>query len=205
MDRSRTDALPSADDQRPEDGLAVSVPDESLNRFNAAQSATVNRAVALAEELVSNDYKMSTSQWLARRFDVNTLADLKPNEIVHGPFAQIIRYEGQRKNTALGSGTYDFYKICMQDHCILAALEKFPDLELLPFILYIVVHELVHIVRFTQFVQNFEASPDEMMAEEARVHGKTHDILSRVQIPGMTPVFLFYEQWRHPLDDIKDT
>lgn len=205
MDRSRTDSFPAATCDRPEPLPAGSVPEKTLIRFNAPQNATVNRAVALAEELVSNSYKMSTSQWLSRRFDINTLATLKPNEIVHGPFAQIIRYEGKRKNTPLGSGTYDFYKICLQDHSILAALEKFPDLKLLPFVLYIVVHELVHIVRFTQFLQSFQASPDETMAEEARVHAKTHDILSQVQIPGIIPVFQFYERWRQPIDDMKDT
>ena len=69
--------------------------------------------------------------------------------------------------------------------------------------LYIVVHELVHIVRFTQFIQNFEASPEEMVAEEARVHRKTHDILAHVQVPGMATVLKFYEKWRQPLDDLK--
>ena len=82
----------------------------SLECFDADQSATVFKAVALAEELVSNAYKMSTSQWLSRRFDVNTLVNLAPDEVVHGPFAQVIRYEGKRKNTPLGSGTYDFIK-----------------------------------------------------------------------------------------------
>ena len=172
--------------------------------FDRTQRETVQRAVAMAEEMVSNAYKMSTSQWLSSRFDVNTLADLKPDEIVHGPFAQVIRYEGKRKNSHLGSGAYDFYKICLQDHGILETLEQHPGLTLLPFVLYIVVHELIHVVRFSRFVQNFEASPKEMMEEEARVHGKTHQILSRVKIPGMPPVLQFYEKWRRPLDDIKD-
>lgn len=175
----------------------------ALRCFDEAQSAAVHRAVALAEEMVSNAYKMSTSQWLSSRFDVSTLADLKPDEIVHGPFAQVIRYEGKRKDSPLGSGAYDFYKICLQDHSILETLERYSDLSLLPFVLYIVVHELIHVVRFSRFAQNFEASPREMMAEEARVHGKTHHILSRVRISGMPPVLDFYEKWRRPLDDLK--
>jgi hypothetical protein len=172
-------------------------------QFDPAQIDTVNKAVAMAEELVSNAYKMSTSQWLSRKFDVRTLAELQPDEVIHGPFAQIVRYEGKRKNSTLGSGSYDFYKICLQDHAILATLKEAGDLALFPFVLYIVIHELVHIVRFTQFVQNFQASRQEMMAEEARVHRKTHDILAAVQVPAMAAVLQFYEKWRTPFEDLK--
>ena len=73
--------------------------------FASHQIETVNHAVAMAEELVSNDYKMSASQWLGPRYDIKTLVELKPEEIIDGPFAQIIRYKGQRKNTSLGSAT----------------------------------------------------------------------------------------------------
>src|SRR5210317_715178 len=95
----------------------------NLKTFSADQLGIVTSAVAIAEELVSNHYKMSASQWLRPKYDVKTLADLTPEEIVHGPFAQIVRYEGHRKNTALGSGVFDYYKICLQDHAIHAALE----------------------------------------------------------------------------------
>jgi hypothetical protein len=66
-------------------------------RFKENELTIVNNAVAMAEELVSNHYKMSASQWLRRRFDVETLSSLTEDEIVDGPFAQIIRYEGKLK------------------------------------------------------------------------------------------------------------
>ena len=86
--------------------------------FNPEQIGIVNKAVALAEELVSNYYKMSASQWLHRRYDIKTLTELAPDEVVEGPFAQIVRYEGRQPHRALGSSTYDLYKICLQDHAI---------------------------------------------------------------------------------------
>src|SRR5210317_500796 len=138
--------------------------------FGSYQIEIINQAVAMAEELVSNDYKMSASQWLGPRYDVKTLAELNPSEIIHGPFAQIIRYKGRRKNTSLGSATYDFYKICLQGHTIQSTLEMSPGIELFPFSLYIITHELIHIVRFSKFLQNFEASDRERMSEEKRVH-----------------------------------
>ena len=173
---------------------------EKLKKFNPDQIKIVNNSVALAEELVSNHYKMSASQWLRPKYDVKTLVDLNPDETVHGPFAQIIRYIGQRKNTTLGSSTYDFYKICLQDHSILAALRQSPGLSLFPFTLYIVTHELIHIVRFSKFLQNFDATPEENMAEEVRVHKYTHDILNHVQVAGLSEILKFYDKWHSPLE-----
>jgi len=164
--------------------------------FQSEELSTVTHAVGLAEELVSNHYKMTTREWLRPTYDVKTLAELEPGEIIDGPFAQIIRYRGQPKEASLTSTTYDFYKICLQDHSILAALQRNLDLKLLPFSLYIITHELIHIVRFSKFLQGFEASPDERLAEEKRVHEKTHAILLGVKLIGLQAVLRFYEDWR---------
>lgn len=170
--------------------------------FSPGQLSTVNQAVFMAEELVSEHYKMSGSQWLRPRYDIATLADLTPPEIVDGPFAQIIRYEGKRKGTSLGSETYDFYKICLQDHAVLDVLQQRSDLTLLPFCLYIITHELIHIVRFSKFLQNFNASADEKLAEERRVHEITHQILAPVRLANLPAVLEYYQQWRSPLEDL---
>ncbi len=175
---------------------------EKLEQFNKKQIAMVNNSVAMAEEVVNNAYKMSTSQWLHQKYDVKTLLDLSPNEIVHGPFAQIIRFKGQKDDASLESAAYDFYKICLQDHNILSIMTVASDLALFPFTLYIVAHELIHIVRFTKFLQNFDASPEERMTEEQRVHQKAHDILADVRIEGMAPVLQFYGRWREPVDEL---
>jgi len=177
---------------------------ENIETFKSDQIAMINTGVATAEELVSNFYKMSASQWLRGKYDVKTLADLSPDEIVHGPYAQVIRYQAQRQDASLGSSAYDFYKICLQDHSILATLAQSPDIQLLPFILYIVVHELIHIVRFSKFLQNFDASQFEKMAEEARVHELTHEILSPVLISGLGDVLKFYAGWRQPIEALRN-
>ena len=175
---------------------------EALAHFPRHHIKTINNATALAEEVVSNHYKMSASEWLRPKYDVKTLVDLDPSEIVHGPFAQIIRYEGRKSDTELGSTAYDFYKICLQDHSILAAMEQRQDLRLFPFALYIVAHELIHIVRFSRFLQHFDASPEEKLIEEQRVHSRTHDILRHLNIEGLKSVLQFYAKWRFPLEDL---
>jgi hypothetical protein len=177
---------------------------QGLETFSTEEIDIVNNCVAVAEELVSNFYKMSASQWAAAcAYDIKTLADLSPEEIVHGPFAQVIRYKGRPKNSSMGSSTYDFYKICLQDHAILSVIKESPDIELFPFTLYIVAHELIHILRFSKFLRNFEASQEEIMTEEAHVHAATHAILKSVKVFGMEAVLKFYEKWYKPIDDLR--
>ncbi|MBW1693960.1 MAG: hypothetical protein JRJ41_07360 [Deltaproteobacteria bacterium] len=176
---------------------------DTLEKFNSVQINIVNNSVAMAEELVSDYYKMSASQWLHRKYDVKTLADLKPDETVQGPFAQIVRYKGRHKDSQLGSSTYDFYKICLQDNAILSVLKQFSQIKLFPFTLYIITHELIHIVRFSKFLQNFDASHEEMMIEEARVHEITHGRLFEARVSGMEDVLKFYKNWLEPIEDLR--
>ena len=175
-----------------------------LSTFNHSQITVVNNSVKLAEELVSNYYKLSSSQWLKKKYDIKTLVDLTGNEIVDGPFAQILHYKAQRKDSELESASYDFYKICLQDHAILSAMNKFSNLKLFPFTLYIIIHELIHIVRFSKFLQNFYASSEEKMTEEKRVHEGTRDILKNLKLQGLENVLDFYRHWIIPFEDLKE-
>jgi hypothetical protein len=177
---------------------------EGLQHFEKDELRLVNEAVAIAEEMTSNAYKMSPAEWGRQRYDIKTLADLTPHEVIDGPFAQIIRYVGRKSETSLTSSEYDFYKICLQDHTILFALKKTRELRLSAFVLYIVTHELIHVIRFTKFLQAFDASTTEKIIEEARVHEKTQAILRPAQISGMDAVFDFYRAWQGPLDDLRD-
>ena len=122
---------------------------------------------------------------------------------VKGFLRDASRYEGKRSDTSLGSSTFDFYKICIQDHSILSALDRSPDIKLFPFTLYIVTHELIHIVRFKNFLQNFMATPPEKMVEETKVHDTTHDILRNVPMDGLSDVLNFYRKWREPIEDMR--
>lgn len=166
-----------------------------MEYFNDQEIKIVNKSVSRAEELVSNFYKMSSSQLIELKYDVKTLVDLNEDEIVHGPFAQVIRYEVKRKGASLGSSTYDFYKICIQDHAVLSKIDRSGEIKLFPFMLYIVVHELIHIVRFCKFLQHFEASSREKMAEEIRVHERTREIIKSSNIKGMEEVLKYYWKW----------
>ena len=176
----------------------------TTRRFCSSQINLINEAVAMSEELVSNHYKLSVNQWLRRKYDVKTAAYLTPDEMVSGPFAQVIRYEGRKADADLKSESFDFYKICLQDHAILKAIEDAPEIGLFPFSLYIITHELIHIVRFTKFLQRFVATEEERHIEEIRVHDKTHEILNPVRVKGMAAVFDFYARWRNDFDSLRE-
>ncbi len=180
-------------------------PSTQPERFTQPQITNINEAAFMAEELVSNAYKMSASQWLRRKYDFKTVADLSHGEIVYGPFAQIVRYEGQRADSSLGSAAYDFYKICLQDHAILDVLRQGLQIQLFPFCLYILTHELIHIVRFSKFLCSFVASDHERLAEEAIVHKKTRHILSPITLDGLKEVFGYYQKWHHPMEQVSDS
>ena len=169
-----------------------------MNRFfNAAELEKVGDAAVSAEEMVNNYFKLSSGQWLKSRYDIRTARDLERHERLDGPYAQVVKYEGRPDEQLLGSDAYTLYRICIQDHCILNALDAHPALRLEPFLIYILVHELVHVVRFLRFKHRYENSGEAGVTreEEARVHGLTCEIVVSVGGEGMGKVIEFFRQW----------
>jgi len=169
-----------------------------LKYFDNRALERVDRAVLMAEELVNNFFKLSAGHWLKNRYDIKTAKDLASHERVSGPFAQVVKYEGRKKEVPLGSSSFSLYKVCLQDPAILSVVEKDKALLLDPFLLYILTHELVHVARFLRFEHRYEnvGEANLTLAEERRVHDLTYSILRGVSIPGLPKVFLFYEEWR---------
>ncbi len=168
-----------------------------LRFFNREELLKVDEAVKIAEELVNNFFKMSSGQWLRNRYDIKTAKDLDGHEHVYGPFAQVMKYEARKKEISLGSSSYTLYKICLQDDAILSTIQK-ESLLLESFLLYILTHELVHIIRFSKYKQRYENKneADVTLDEERQVHLLTHEILKFLSMPGLAKVFEFYKNWR---------
>lgn len=169
-----------------------------MRHFNREELLKVDDAVNVAEELVNNYFKLSSGQWLKNRYDIKTAKDLAAHEHVEGPFAQVVKYEGRKKDIPLGSFCFSLYKVCLQDSAIISTVEKM-GLLLEPFLLYVLTHELVHVVRFLKFKHRYENKneADVTMDEERKVHWLTHDILNPVSISGLSQVFEFYRDWFH--------
>ncbi len=104
--------------------------------------------------------------------------------------------KGQRVQSMQSFCPPAFYKICFQKHTILAKIKKSSDLSLLPFSIFIVTHELGHIVRFTKCMQPFVATTHDKMIEALGGHENTDHILGNIQIPRLASVLDFYNS-RH--------
>ncbi len=170
---------------------------KKTNHFNKKELFKVDEAVKVSEEMINNYFKMSSGQWLKNRYDIKTAKDLAGHEYIDGPFAQVIKYEGRKEDAPLGSSSFSFYKVCLQDDAILSAVSNTHGLSLEPFLLYILTHELVHVVRFLKFKQRYENrnEADVTLDEERRVHSLTHEILRSIPILRLNQVFEFYKDW----------
>ena len=164
--------------------------------FEEKHILLLSQAIDISEELISNYYKISTSDWKRYRYDIRTLKDLLEDEITDFAFAQIRRYIRDPRVKELASKHGDFFKICLQDHVILRALERDPEIQFLPLVTYIVTHELIHVVRFAKFLQRFETDPAESQREERRVHSITYELLVNQRIPHMNHVLEAFKDQR---------
>lgn len=156
--------------------------------FGPHEIQALEQAIEIAEDLVSNHYKISTSDWKRYRYDIRSLADLTAEEITDSAFAQIRRYLRCPDQKLRGSNPADYFKICLQDHVIRKATQRDPQIGLLALCVYIVIHELIHVIRFARFIQRFDASLSEQEMEETRVHDLTFIVLRNRRVPGIQEV-----------------
>jgi hypothetical protein len=166
---------------------------EQTQYFHAHHKELLNEAAVIAEEATSDFFKLSPSHWRRARYDILTLEALRAEEISSHALALVAKYNGCPPDRLLGSAFFDFYRVCLQDHNILKTLRYCTDLSLFPLLLYILTHELVHIVRFSQFLALFEAPEEQKNAEERRVHHVTQKILAPLQVRDLPPVMRYYD------------
>lgn len=159
--------------------------------FQDHELKLLSEVVFKAEDMVADHYKMSVSDWKKIRYDIKTGCELKEHEIVNGPFAQVVKYDAKPWGSLFASSVYTLYRICIQDDSILNRIEVY-DLPKEAFFYYIVVHEFIHVVRFSKYIKKFEAEGDEMLEEEKIVHGLTREILDKNGINHREKVFEFF-------------
>lgn len=164
--------------------------------FEAEEIGLLARAIEMSEECISDYYKISTSEWKRYRYDIQSLKDLKDEEVTDIAFAQIRRYVRVPRERTRGSEPGDFFKICIQDHVIRRAVERDPHIGLFPLTAYVVIHELIHVVRFAKFVQRFDSTPAEQEAEEKQVHAITYELLQKPRIKGLPEVLAAFKDCR---------
>ena len=149
--------------------------------FNPLQVSRIKGVFGQAERLAGRYFHMTDDQMRAQRYDLRTLAHLEAHEVDDKAFAHLCKYAVRKEEKAEKPRTYDLYRICLQDNRILGAIERahsFIRLESL--MLYIAVHELVHVIRFASGQADFEAPRAERLQEEGKVDQITRTVLHPV-------------------------
>lgn len=151
----------------------------------------IERARRQAEHLVWGFYALSEREGERIHYEVKTLRDLLPEEVTDEALAHLVCYDFVRRVGSHILQHYELYRICLQDHRLLEAARALPrPLGLRALLLYVLTHELVHVVRFAQKLQRIDLPPDERAAEEAAVERTTWKILARVRA--------------HPMEQLRD-
>jgi len=152
--------------------------------FNTAHVPMTKRAFNDAEKLVSHYFRLSEDQFKKNKYDVKTLAYLDQQEIQDGAFAHLCKYSYEKSDGLAGVGKdgFDFYRICLQDNIILDAVDRANSfIKFSPLMLYIAVHELIHVLRFGNGEIDFNAAREEKEKEEDIVHNLTKNALQPVK------------------------
>ncbi|CAO0822205.1 DUF45 domain-containing protein [Desulfarculales bacterium] len=161
-------------------------------RFANREKAILNQAMEVAEERVSDYFHLSGASWLRHPYQVHIRAQLMPVEVSSQALAQVLKL--RRPPLGREYRGKDFFRICLQDHNLLGVVRREGTAELLlPLLVYVLAHELVHVVRFGCFQHLFEACEPERAREEAVVHGLSREILSPVRLPHLGWVLELYE------------
>ncbi|MFH2012728.1 MAG: hypothetical protein ABIJ37_08535 [Pseudomonadota bacterium] len=168
--------------------------------FGDKEIYMVEESTDLAEDLVTSYFNLSSEEWKNCHYDLKTLADLSQVEITDKAFAQVCKYECVKEKGSKPPLFFDLYRICLQDNKILNAVKRSCNrIELKPLILYIVTHELSHVVRFSKYFKNFSASPEEKELEEANVHSITYEMLGSMKDKRLNRVLDYYRNYRWEL------
>jgi hypothetical protein len=168
----------------------------NLQSFQGEYISTMSEALGIAEERTGDFYQFSLGQWKRHRYDVKPLPELGSDETHPRTFALLKKGTNVISEFESKSRERDYYQICLHDYQILEALRKDKNLQLLPLLIYVFVHELVHIVRFCNFSQRFDVSNERREKEEKVVHSTTFEILKGLTLPRMDYVLHSYQSHR---------
>lgn len=162
--------------------------------FNAAQKARVSSLLSASEEMVGDRFKIPSFGVRNYPFDLRTLEELDPDEISDTDFAKLVKIRQFSASTPSIRPRRHFFRICLEDHIILRRIREDKEVLFDPLLLYVLTHELVHIVRFSTFTSHFEDHRRE--AEEKAVHEIASAILRRSGGPGIEPVLEKYGSFK---------
>jgi hypothetical protein len=119
-----------------------------ISQFSAPQRSLVLQALDEAEARTAGYYCIPPFRWEQLRYDLLTQTD-------HGwePLPESMLARVRHLQTVNSSRSFEFYRIELNDNGILAAAEReCLTKDLYPFFVYILTHEMVHMVRLSSIL-----------------------------------------------------
>jgi hypothetical protein len=171
---------------------AAGFPAVSPVQFSRRQRNLAIQAMDEAEEHTTRYYCIPRFRWDNLRYDLLTRRDREWEPLPDSALARIQRYDHVRPAR---NRTHDFYRIQLNDPSILLAARR-ENLErhLYPFLVYILTHEMVHLVRLSSILADEPATRQSQEAEEARVRGVAHCILNGSSDSRLRPVLSAFSE-----------
>jgi hypothetical protein len=151
----------------------------SAGLFTQSDFRTITKAAVLAENLTQRFFNLPVDGWKRAPYSIFTRKEVDNKLYEQEAFAQVIRYAPR----AVRSGKQarkERYGVILQDPNILMALLRTSNHDLWTLMLFVLTHELVHIVRFRRCNVDFFASAADRDREENLVHNMTREILRGV-------------------------
>lgn len=151
----------------------------SAGLFTQSDFRTITKAAALAETLTQRFFSLPVDGWKREPYAIFTRKEVSRKLHEQDAFAQVIRYA---KGPVCPHRTphKERYGVVLQDPNILMALLRSSNHDLWTLMLFVLTHELVHIVRFSRYNVDFFAPVADRDNEERLVHDMTREILSGV-------------------------
>lgn len=150
----------------------------SSGYFTGSDRSTIKRAGALAETLMESYFNLPKEEWTRRPYGVLTRKEVGKTLYQADVFANVISFSNPKRTDR--NDKEPKYGIVLQDPNILRALLRSYQHDLWTLGLFILTHELIHIVRFRRFGVDFFASTHERDREEHVVQGITREVLAGV-------------------------
>ncbi|NLV30143.1 MAG: hypothetical protein GXY47_03225 [Acidobacteria bacterium] len=143
--------------------------------FSHPQRSLLVEALNDAEERTMEYYRIPPFRWEQLRYDLLTQKDTEWEPLPDPALARVRPVQQAHRDRL-----FDFYRIELNDPGILAAArrERLTD-RLYPFFVYILTHEIVHMVRLSSILgEDADSLPPCDEAEERRVEDISRRILT---------------------------
>ena len=170
--------------------------------FNITERTFVYSALEEAAEYLRDFYCFSPREWFNYCYDVLTEGEGALDTSQRSCLCRSTEIQTGSSNPDAPGHRLDHYQIRLYDQQYSQkAVAPIRSGILIPFMVYILTHELIHIARFCQNLHPFDCDPEFLEKEEQKVDRLTREVLKDTQEPLFFPDRETSTTYRAPLSN----